>query len=391
MPILRGMDTESIDLIYLDPPFNSNKSYSAPVGSEAAGAAFKDAWTLDDVDEAWLEFIKSHYPKLQKMITAAGDIGGKGDKSYLIYMAVRLLEMRRILKPTGSIYLHCDPKMSHSLKLVIDIIFSKDNFRNEIIWSYRTGGSAKKHFSKKHDTILFYSKNSDYVFNTLKEKSYTKSKNKKPGIVNYGGGYAQFHSDENGVYTMVNMRDVWDISYINSQSNERTGYPTQKPLKLLDRIIRASSNENDIVLDPFCGCATTCVSAEMLKRRWIGIDVSEKAVELVKKRLRKELAIGSEESPTLFHKVINRTDIPARSIAAKRSRNIKTILYGEQKGNCNGCGHHFYLRNMQIDHIVPKAHGGQDEDNNLQLLCGACNSTKGTGTMAELLSRLNIQ
>ena len=131
LPIMRGMNSESVDLIYLDPPFNSNANYAAPIGSEAAGAEFKDTWTLRDVDIAWLDLIEAKHPALNRVIHAAMT---NSDKSYLIYMAVRLLEMRRILKSTGSIYLHCDPTMSHYLKLVMDAVFGKVNFRNEIIW-----------------------------------------------------------------------------------------------------------------------------------------------------------------------------------------------------------------------------------------------------------------
>ena len=226
LPIMRGMNSACVDLIYLDPPFNSKANYAAPIGSKAAGAAFKDTWTLADVDIAWLDLIEAKEPQLNRVICAAMT---KSDKSYLIYMATRLLEMRRLLKPTGSIYLHCDPTMSHYLKLVMDAVFGRSNFRNEIVWSYRTGGSSNKNFSKKHDVIFFFSCDRHVQFNPLKEKSYTKSKTRKSGIVNYGVGKAEFFEDENGIYNLVNMRDVWEIPYINSQAKERTGYPTQKP------------------------------------------------------------------------------------------------------------------------------------------------------------------
>lgn len=371
LPILRGMNTESVDLVYLDPPFNSNRNYQAPIGSEAAGAAFKDAWTLDDVDVAWWELIKTHHPALEKLITAAGDLGGRGDKSYLIYMAIRLLELRRILKNTGSIYLHCDQTMSHSLKMVMDAVFGKLNFKNEIIWCYGLGGSSKRQFSKKHDNIYFYTKTDSYFFSKPVEPSSSAMMRGKP----------------------KGMIDVWNIPTINNMAKERTGYPTQKPLALLDPIIQAASNEGDIVLDPFCGCATTCIAAEKHKRQWTGIDISEKSVELVKKRLLKELAIGEKKEQIVFDdKIIHRTDIPTRSETGLRpSDNIKKILYVQQEGFCNGCQMHFLLRNLMLDHIVPKAHGGQDTDDNLQLLCGACNSTKSTDTMADLMTRLQTQ
>jgi len=157
---------------------------------------------------------------------------------------------------------------------------------NEIIWSYRTGGASKKHFSKKHDVILFYSKSNKCIFNLQKEKSYTKSESRKPGLVNYGAGTAEFFQDEHGVYNLVNCRDVWKISYINSQAKERLGYPTQKPEALLERIIKASSNEGDIVLDPFCGCGTAVAVAHKLNRRFVGIDISSFTIDLImQKRL----------------------------------------------------------------------------------------------------------
>ena len=153
LDIMRGMNSESVDLIYLDPPFNSKTNYAAPIGSEAAGAEFKDTWNLQDVDIAWLDLIEAKHSALNRVIHAAMT---PSDKSYLIYMAVRLLEMKRLLKDTSSIYLHCDPTMSHYLKLVMDAIFGKRNFKNEIIWWYKGNSEPSKHFPRKHDTILFY-------------------------------------------------------------------------------------------------------------------------------------------------------------------------------------------------------------------------------------------
>ena len=157
LDIMRGMNAESVDLIYLDPPFNSNRDYAAPIGSEAAGAAFKDTWTLSDVDEAWHGEVADRQPALYSIIDAAGMAHGQGMKSYLIMMAVRLLEMQRLLKPTGSIYLHCDPTASHYLKMLMDSIFGQSRFRNEIVWRRTTAkGLASTRFASSHDTLLFY-------------------------------------------------------------------------------------------------------------------------------------------------------------------------------------------------------------------------------------------
>ena len=169
LDFMRGMNSESVDLIYLDPPFDSNRDYGAPIGSEAAGAAFKDTWTLDDVDEAWHGEVADREPTIYAIIDAAGYAHGKGMKSYLIMMAVRLMEMKRLLKDTGSIYLHCDATANHYLKMLMDAIFGKDNFRNEIIWKRRYGAFSNVHKSKKFgsstDTILFYAMSGKSTFN----------------------------------------------------------------------------------------------------------------------------------------------------------------------------------------------------------------------------------
>ena len=184
LDIMRGMNSESVDLIYLDPPFNSNRNYAAPIGSEAAGAAFKDTWTLSDVDEAWHGEIADRDPTLYAIIDAAGQAHGKGMKSYLIMMAVRLLEMRRALKDTGSIYLHCDPTASHYLKALMDAVFGHQNFRNEIVWHYRRWTGKSRKFQRLHDLLLFYSKSDRYEFNIL-YTSYTEGsrQRKEQGVL----------------------------------------------------------------------------------------------------------------------------------------------------------------------------------------------------------------
>lgn len=385
LPIMRGINSESVDLIYLDPPFNSNTNYAAPIGSKAAGAEFKDTWTLSDVDNAWLDLIEAKYPALNRVIHAAMT---NSDKSYLIYMAVRLLEMKRILKDTGSIYLHCDSTMSHYLKLVMDAIFGKQNFRNEIVWHYRRWTAASKRFQKLHDIVLFYSKSKEYMFNQL-YTAYTPGSisRKEQGVLHRfkKGEKPTLVSNKSKNEKGVAENDVWQIPFIAPSAKERVGYPTQKPIKLLDRIIKASSNPDDIVLDPFCGCATTLVAADRLQREWIGIDISEKAAELVVERIKADQG--------LFQKIIARTDIPKRTDLGDIPRyNLpenKTRLYGEQEGYCNGCGTHFQAQHLEVDHIIAENVGGTDHIENLQLLCSHCNRVKGERGQEYLISRLN--
>ena len=187
------------------------------------------------------------------------------------------------------------------------------------------------------------------------------------------------------------LSTVWRIPIINTSSKERVGYPTQKPLALLERIINASSNPGDVVLDPFCGCATACVAAEILKRQWVGIDLSPIAYTLVRQRLSKEVGIGSEEqSHFTGWKVTHRDDIPRRTDIETPIpyRQNKHVLFGQQEGLCNGCGVMFPFRNFTVDHMVPQSRGGTDHLDNLQLLCVACNSVKGDRPQEHLIARL---
>ena len=280
LDILKGIDSETVDMIYLDPPFNSKKQWNAPVGTSAEGASFKDTWTKDDIKTEWVDAIRAEWPELHAFLNSFKLWGQESDVAYIIYMAIRIIECRRILKSTGSLFYHCDHVMNDYVKIMLDIIFGRGNDVNNIVWCYRTGGASKRHFGKKHDNIFFYSKTKDYKFNLKKEKSYTKGSK--------GGGFAggaEFLKDENGYYTMAFPRDYWIIDALGNTNKERTGYPTQKPLSLLRKIIECSTDEGDFILDPFAGCATTCVAAEQTKRRWVGIDVSIKAYELVKQRL----------------------------------------------------------------------------------------------------------
>ena len=299
--VLQGINSNSIDLIYLDPPFNKNKVFTAPIGSSAEGASFKDWFREEDLKDEWVQTIKEDNVELHNFLTGIKIISSNKyylyNYCYLSYMAIRLVEMQRILKDTGSIYLHCDSTMGHYIKLLMDIIFGEKNFEREIIWYLDNISGYKSrvdNWVRDHDVIFFYSKGNksfNKVYRDYTEKYKSKFSNvdkdgRKFMWRNKENNYKQYLDDSKG----KTIGDVWQIPFVNQMSKERTGYPTQKPLALLERIIKASSNEGDIVLDPFCGCATTCVASEKLNRQWIGIDVSHKAYELVKERLKKEVA-----------------------------------------------------------------------------------------------------
>ncbi len=459
--VLRGMNSACVDLIYLDPPFNSNRTYEAPIGSQAAGASFKDAWTLDDVDVCEHGELADRNPAAYSVIEAARQAHGKGMQSYLIFMAVRLTELQRVLRPTGSIYLHCDTTAGHYLKLLMDSLFGRANFRTDIVWKRGSAHSdakqGRRQHGRIHDLILYYTAGAKWTWNpvhTPYDREYVEAFYRhadesgrryrkdnltaaKPGgdtkyewrvkregsgpwkadladewrnpvegweyrgIPPYNGRYWAYSWDKMRGFALagrlayaktgmpsykryldempgVPLQDLWaDIPI--ALGKERVGYPTQKPLALLDRIIRASSNEGDWVFDPFCGCATALVAADRLKRKWAGVDLSPLAVKLVDARIasdRGQLPWGGAVTPDAPPKRTDLGDLP-------NYRTHRHRLYGEQEGVCAGCDTHFPFRVMDVDHILPRAKGGTDHPDNLQLLCSGCNRSKGAKTMAE--------
>jgi site-specific DNA-methyltransferase (adenine-specific) len=288
---------ESVDLIYLDPPFNSNAGYNvlfkAPsgTGADASIEAFDDTWTWGPAAQSALMDIASgtNRPLAVMMEAMRQALGENSLMAYLAMMAVRLVELHRVLKPTGSLYLHCDPTASHYLKMVLDGVFGQRNFRNEVAWCYRKWSVSQGQFVRNHDVILFYSKSDGlHTFNTLfvppSSGTLKRWKGKKQQAV-FVDGVRKASSLDSDVSESP-MPDWWEISILNPNSKERLGYPTQKPRALLERIISASSNPGDLVLDPFCGCGTAVDAAEKLGRRWIGIDITHLAIGMIEDRMR---------------------------------------------------------------------------------------------------------
>lgn len=344
---------ESVDLIYLDPPFNSNANYNvlfrAPGGEQSQSQieAFEDTWHWNvTAERAYAEVLQSGNSDAANMLAAMRSFLGTNDMmAYLAMMAVRLIELHRVLKPTGSLYLHCDPTASHYLKLLLDAVFGPTNYRSEIIWRRTNARGTTGRWPRLHDVVLFYSKSEAFVFHSLKVKAdkaklphtlitgadgqkYQTFELTAPGATKDGDSGKPWRGFDPGKYgrhwaNSASVLDGWDndglihwpkeggfprrraeepfdpdsrevvlgsvwtdIDRLNQTAKERLGYPTQKPLALLERILAASSNEGDVVLDPFCGCGTTVHAAQKMGRRWIGIDVTHLAVGLIQRRLR---------------------------------------------------------------------------------------------------------
>ena len=280
LAFLRGINSGTVDLIATDPPFNKGKDFHATPDSLAAGARFQDRWTWhDDVHPEWVDRLEDDWPRVMGVINGSRLSYGDDMGAFLCFMGVRLIEMRRVLKPEGSLCLHCDPTASHYLKELLDAIFGRRSFRNEIVWHYKNASRGRKQFAKSHDVIFWYSRSPDaYVFN------------RDEVLVPYESGMTAWRYKKQGKKPPAGKTpdDVVVMPSLNTMDKERTGYPTQKPLALYELIINAASNPGGWVLDPFAGCATTCVAAERRSRKWIGMDIWDRAHRTVLDRLAAE-------------------------------------------------------------------------------------------------------
>ena len=419
LKFLRQMNSESVDLIATDPPFNKGRDFHATPDSLAKGASFQDRWSWEtDVHQEWVDHITDDHPNVMNVVQGSRLSYGDDMGAFLCFMAVRLLAMRRVLKPTGSIYLHCDPTASHYLKELMDAVFGRKNFRNEIVWHYQGWNKRlRTHIERRHDILLFYSRSKGSAFNyptrpwdskdeyirVRKQRVRADGNGREYVLSDAGGGKRVKRYLDDAMRYGVPLDDVWRIDKINNSDKiERTGYPTQKPLALYERIILASSNEGDVVLDPFAGCATTCVAAERLGRQWVGIDIWDKAHETVVDRLRGEGELfgevhyateppertddGETSAPFLRVKQAVREPHGPRMSRAE----MYDILLSRQGPKCQGCDRRFDdPRYLELDHNTPRADGGINHISNRVLLCSPCNRAKSNVYTLSGLRRIN--
>ena len=407
LDFLRGINSATVNLIATDPPFNKARDFHATPDSLAKGASFQDRWSWrDDIHDEWLVAIQRDEPDVWQVINAAKTVYGDDMGAFLCWLGVRLLEMHRILRDDGSLYLHIDHTAHAYVKCLLDAIFGKANFRREIIWAFeRPSGfkSVAPNWVRRHDTILYYVKNVKRMM--LFNKQY------EPYPASYKANFNQI--DDEGRYWLRDGKkrrmgegfavgDVFtDINSMQTQAvsrKESTGYPTQKPLALYERIIKASSNPGDIVLDP----ATTPVAAERLGRQWVGMDLWDGAYQIVLNRLESEgLAVPeaadiSGQQTLTFNHITYATTPPKRTDQGEEAvLRLQTPTAGQEKGHpptrsqhgrllidigpfCQGDGRDFTFdpRILEVDHIRPKSDGGSDAYDNLTLLCPPCNKEK---------------
>lgn len=452
--LLRSLDNGTVDLVVTDPPFGKGRTFTSnglhpPLTSEELSAeraqlaewgindrksareagmewspnggeaSYDDIWYWQDVHEEWADQIEKSHPAVKALIDATRLTHSDSHAAYLSYMAIRLLELRRVLKPSGSIYLHCDPTASHYLKLMMDTIFGKKNFRNEIIWAYTGPSSPKiKQFPRKHDAILWYSNGKRWTFNRDDMRvPYKDPKQTLRKALDAGRGIDQDEVERYRERGKI-IENWWEDIALAVRGNERTGYPTQKPVALAERIIKASSNPGDVVLDPFAGCAYVPVSAEGLGRQWIACDISVRALTVVKRQFNK-FRYSVDGGPVIVKKneisqqaLLADCDVTVRGPGQlpKRAdedpdpppplvleepvykgqlftrKEMLEALLEDSGWMCWCCGSANRLpdgkivettANFELDHIDPKFYGGGDSSLNRDPLCRSCNGRKG--------------
>ena len=435
LDVLRGINSETVDLIPTDPPFNKKRNRAGTAGQYedawrwATDQYFTttnpDQWKWVPVHSIWLDEIKDENPALAAVIEATRLTQDDDTAAFLCFLGVRLIHCHRILKPTGSLYLHCDHSANGYIRMLLDAIFGKDNFRNEIIWHYAKGHGPKNDFRRKHDTIFRYTKTNQFTFNKqfyphLESQLYRFNKIDEVGrayrinhVKDKEGNYKRFYLDEG-----VACDDVWsyiresNFDQLAQNSRERTGSPDQKPESVLERIILTSSNEGDLILDPFAGCITSLIVADRLKRRYVGIDRRTDLKEHVVARklgmrtvdLQKQLSgengllpesvkylndqinehgihflykapirtDNSEMGPDL--KIVYTTIKEQVKLTHAEMRDILAAKFGLQCWGCDFIASD--IRYLELDHIAPKSEGGSHQLENRSLLCGPCNKEK---------------
>ena len=447
LDVLRGMNDETVDLIATDPPFNKKRNRAASAGQ------YEDAWRWADdpsfqkerpeqwlwqpVHRIWLDQIRDANEGLFQVIATTRLTQDDDTAAFLCFLGVRLLEMHRALKPTGSIYLHCDHSANGYIRMVMDAIFGKDNFRNEIVWHYNKWTNTAGYFQRNHDTIFLYAKGRNPVFNKLYGELTKRQTQLRQAGYNTGsrGGrkilrvydrekaaaqIARAEVEGRTVYYIDEplkgspIPDVWEIAALNGQAKERTGAPDQKPTALYERIVAASSNPDDMVLDPFCGCATTLIAAQNLGRRWVGVDRREDAAYHVANRLL-GLGINVDEfrarQPALMPQLQGTCEIryapPERTDEGETAPQLEPVfrkrkpatmrrwemlgILTEQWGlRCWGCGFEPpTVEYLDLDHIFPDSEGGSNELDNRSPLCAPCNRRKSNTMTLTALRRIN--
>ena len=401
---LRGMNSGTINLIATDPPFNKNRDFHSTPDKLGSNVGFPDRWRWDeDIHDDWLIAIQRDEPEVWAVITTAKTVWGDDMGAFLCWLGVRLLECHRVLTDDGSLYLHIDHTAHAWVKCLLDAIFGRRQFRNEIVWCYTGPSNSVKQFQRKHDTLLFYAKSDASPF----YRDAVRVPYKMIGI-DRNDTEIFTESNEERIEELLRIgkvpTDWWadpHLTNISAWKRERRGYPTQKPLALYERIIKASSKDDDMVLDPFCGCATTPVAAERLGRQWVGMDIWDKAHQQVLDRLEDEGVLLKGRRRRNQQQMLIRSDITYSTTPPKRTDEGETAtlvlrtptdkamryppprtqhfkLLSDMGPFCQGCGadYGFDTRVLEVDHINPRSQGGTDAYDNLTLLCPPCNKEK---------------